>query len=120
MNAARLLVLFAGLAGLSGVALAAMSAHVTGGDTATIAANFLLFHAATLLGLAALIAQGVIHSRIAGLAGIALVIGTSLFCGDLALRALYGIRLGPLVAPAGGIALMAGWALVALAALRRR
>jgi uncharacterized membrane protein YgdD (TMEM256/DUF423 family) len=40
------------------------------------------------------------------------------FCGAVWWGALGGAPLGP-VAPAGGMALMAGWALLALAALRR-
>lgn len=121
MTTARIFVIVAGLAGLSGIALAAMSAHVVGGDTATIAAYFLLFHAATLIGLAGLTAQGeAVHSRTAGIAGYVLVAGMVLFCGDLALRALYGIRLAPFVAPVGGITLMAGWLLVVIAAVRGR
>ncbi len=120
MTTTRIFTLFAGIAGLCGIMLAAMSTHVLGSETATIAANFLLFHALVLIGLAALLAHGVaIHTTTARIAGYVLVIGTVLFCGDLALRALYGIRLAPFIAPAGGITLMAGWALIALAALRR-
>lgn len=120
MTTTRLFTLFAGIAGFCGIVLAAMSTHVLGSENAMIAANFLLFHAVALIGLAALIAHGVaIHLATARLAGYALVIGATLFCGDLALRAIYGIRLAPFIAPAGGIILMAGWALVAISALRR-
>lgn len=120
MTTTRLFTLFAGLAGLCGIMLAAASTHVLGGDNAMIAANFLLFHAIALIGLAALITHGVaIHATTARIAGYVLIIGAVLFCGDLALRAIYAIRIAPFVAPAGGITLMAGWVLVAIAALRR-
>ena len=120
MTTTRLFTLFAGIAGFCGIVLAAMSTHVLGSENAMIAANFLLFHALALLGLAALIAHGVaIHAATARLAGYAVIVGAVLFCGDLALRAIHGIRLAPFIAPAGGIILMAGWALIAVAALRR-
>jgi uncharacterized membrane protein YgdD (TMEM256/DUF423 family) len=45
------------------------------------------------------------------------VLGLTLFCGDLIRRTYAGAALFPMAAPAGGILLMAGWALVALAAL---
>ena len=40
----------------------------------------------------------------------------ALFAGDLALRAYAGHRLFPMAAPTGGIVMMAGWVLLALAA----
>jgi uncharacterized membrane protein YgdD (TMEM256/DUF423 family) len=41
----------------------------------------------------------------------------ALFAGDLTMRAFTGAGLFPLAAPSGGIAMIAGWAMVALAAL---
>jgi uncharacterized membrane protein YgdD (TMEM256/DUF423 family) len=49
----------------------------------------------------------------------ALVVGLVLFCGDLSARAFWSTPLFPRAAPSGGIVLMIGWALVALAALLR-
>jgi uncharacterized membrane protein YgdD (TMEM256/DUF423 family) len=43
--------------------------------------------------------------------------GLALFSGDLSLRAMHGIPLFPMAAPAGGLLLMAGWLLAALVAL---
>jgi len=40
-----------------------------------------------------------------------------LFCGDLALRAIAGQAMFPMAAPAGGMLLMGGWALLAISAL---
>ena len=45
-----------------------------------------------------------------------LLIGVALFSGDLALRAYAGHRLFPMAAPTGGMVMIAGWALLALAA----
>ncbi len=116
-GADRALVGLAGLAGLLGVALSAAAAHVTGGGSLDVAARFLLIHAAALLGLSALI--GALHGWLTRLAGWLLVAGLCLFCGDLTMRAFNGVPLFPFAAPAGGFALMGGWALVILAAVLR-
>ena len=113
----RVLVVLAALSGLSGVALAAAAAHAPGGPNLDTAARFLLIHAAALLGLAALAGMGLLHPTVGRLAGGALALGLVLFAGDLTLRAWRGVPLAPMAAPAGGILLMIGWALVALAAL---
>ena len=57
---------------------------------------------------------------LARLAGGILFVGLVLFSGDLAMRALRGTRLFANAAPAGGFALLGGWALLALAGLLRR
>nr|WP_204262759.1 DUF423 domain-containing protein [Methylobacterium sp. BTF04] len=104
------------LAGLLGVAASAAAAHVTGADSLKTAAQFLLFHAPVILSLVALSATGTTHRGLTRLAAGALVIGLALFSGDLALRALHGVPLFPMAAPSGGILLMAGWLMVAIAA----
>jgi uncharacterized membrane protein YgdD (TMEM256/DUF423 family) len=53
---------------------------------------------------------------LAGPAGV-LILGTVLFSGDLALRALKGAKLFAMAAPAGGILMLLGWAGLALSAL---
>lgn len=112
----RALVACGALAGLAGVALSAAAAHVTGPSSLDTAARFLLVHAPALLALALLAATGLVHPWLGRGAGLALVVGLVLFCGDLSLRALRGAALFPMAAPAGGIVLMLGWALAALAA----
>jgi uncharacterized membrane protein YgdD (TMEM256/DUF423 family) len=42
------------------------------------------------------------------------------FCGDLVLRGLDQGKLFPMAAPAGGLAMIGGWAAFALAALFRK
>ena len=116
--ATRLLIALAGFSGALGVGLSAAAAHITGGNLTT-AAQFLLFHAPGLLALAALIAAGAVHPTLAQVAGYILVLGLVLFCGDLSRRAIAGVALFPRAAPMGGILLMLGWILVAVAALLR-
>lgn len=107
------------LAGLFGVGLSAAAAHLAGSGSLEIAARFLLVHAPALMALAALLASGLAGARLGVAAGLALTAGLVLFCGDLAVRALAGIALLPFAAPAGGVALMGGWALAGLAVLGR-
>jgi uncharacterized membrane protein YgdD (TMEM256/DUF423 family) len=118
--AERLLLALGALAGLLGVAFSAMATHMTGSGTLEVAASFLLFHAAALVGLAALILGGHIGRKAALLAGYVLVTGLCLFSGDLALRALAGRALFPNAAPTGGVLLMLGWLGVGVAAFVRR
>ncbi len=113
----RILLALAGLCGLLGVAASAAAAHTSGGETLKTAAQFLLFHAPAVIALVALGASGVTHRIVTRLAGLAIVIGLASFSGDLALRALTGNALFPMAAPSGGMILMAGWLLVAIAAM---
>src|SRR5919199_620270 len=97
----RILAGLAALAGLSGVALSAAAAHGPGGPQLETAGRFLLVHAAALLGLAGLMGIGQLSLRIGTLAGLALVLGLLLFCGDLVRRAYAGSALFPMAAPRG-------------------
>ena len=128
---ARFSLVTAGLLGLSGVALGAFGAH---GLKATLlergmtqawetAARYHLLHAVAVLALAAWCrgsatgsdANAPLQLWIARL----WLAGVVLFSGSLYWLALGGPRwLGP-VTPFGGIALMAGWLLVAIAAWRK-
>ena len=114
---AALLVVYAALVGAAGVALAAMGAH--GGDTAglTTPAHFLIMHAAAALGAVA-VALRADRSCIFLLGGFVMLVGVTLFSGDIAFRTLQGDRLFPMAAPIGGSTMMLGWAIVAIAGLR--
>lgn len=112
----RALVGLGALAGLAGVALSALAAHVTGPGSLDIAARFLLAHAPVMMALPALVAAGFARRGAALAAGFAIALGATLFCGDLAVRSLTGLVLVPMMAPTGGVILMAGWALVLVAA----
>lgn len=113
----RVLAALAALAGGLGVAGSAAAAHTSGGETLKTAAQFLLFHAPAILALTALAATGLTRGVLTRLAAAALLIGLALFSGDLALRALTGTPLFPMAAPSGGVVLMAGWLLAAIAML---
>ncbi|GGC80170.1 DUF423 domain-containing protein [Chelatococcus reniformis] len=113
----RLFVVLGALFGLAGVAAAAAAAHVTGEGNLGTAANFLLFHAPVLIAATAVMGQGLVRRGIARLAIMLIALGAILFCGDLALRALAHAPLFPMAAPTGGVVLMAGWLLLAVAAL---
>jgi uncharacterized membrane protein YgdD (TMEM256/DUF423 family) len=118
----------AGLLGLTGVALGALGAHALKAALTErgmlsaweTAAKYHLLHAVALLGAAAWVRanggtdrRGVIQAAWCWCAGVAL------FSGSLYWLALGGPRwLGP-VTPLGGLALMAGWLLIARAAFSR-
>ena len=106
----RALLLIAGLSGAAGVALAARGTHAAEGEV-SIAANFLLLHAAVFIGISLL------PNRLSQIAGYVLFVALILFAGDLVLRGEYGHSLFPLAAPAGGIGLIVGWLLLAASAL---
>ncbi|TCT05919.1 DUF423 domain-containing protein [Aquabacter spiritensis] len=114
----RILMVAAGLFGASGVAAAAVSAHLVGGASLATAATFLMIHAAALAGLCAL-ALHIGRGRTALLVGAsAIAVGTILFSGDLALRALMEIKLLWGTAPTGGSLMIAGWLVAAFGGAR--
>jgi uncharacterized membrane protein YgdD (TMEM256/DUF423 family) len=110
------------LAGLTGVAMAALAAH--GLSWLDPAALRMVNSAVQIQGwhAPALVLVGVWARRgglLAHLAGAAFAAGTLLFCAAVTLLALRGVSLG-LVAPTGGVLLMLGWALLGLSALSAR
>lgn len=119
----------AGLLGLTGVALGALGAHALKVTLAgrgmlpvwETAARYHLLHAAALLGAAAWVrTTGCDEDRAVVWAAGCWCAGVLLFSGSLYWLALGGPRwLGP-VTPLGGVALLAGWALIAWAAFSRR
>jgi len=115
--AVTILIVLAGLMGASGIALAAAAAHVAPGAGLDSAASMLLFHAAAVLGGAALMQQSVLWRPLALLVLAAWVVGAALFSGDIALRAFAGHRLFAMAAPSGGIILIVAWLALAAAAI---
>jgi uncharacterized membrane protein YgdD (TMEM256/DUF423 family) len=113
----RALLALACLAGLLGVALSAAAAHIPGADALKTAAQFLLFHAPTILALVGFGAAGLARLGLARAASGLLVLGLVLFCGDLSVRTWLQHPLFPMAAPTGGFALMGGWLLGLLCAL---
>jgi uncharacterized membrane protein YgdD (TMEM256/DUF423 family) len=114
-----MLVVAAALVGFLGVALSAVASHAGKGPNLETAARFLLIHAPALLAIVALAWAGAVDERVARIAACAMLLGLTLFCGDLVMRAYRDVPLFPRAAPTGGIVLMLGWALVAVAGLMR-
>lgn len=112
---ALLAVVFAGLAGACGIALAAAGAHVSPSPLLTTAADFLLMHAAAMLALAGLAVAAPRRGGAFLAAAAILLVGCLLFCGDLSVLALRGERLFPMAAPIGGSLLILGWLAAAAA-----
>jgi uncharacterized membrane protein YgdD (TMEM256/DUF423 family) len=112
-----IVLVLAGLMGAGGVVLAAAGAHAAPGTGLDSAAYMLLFHAAAIIGAAALAQQGLLWRPLALAALAAWIVGSALFAGDLALRAFAGHRLFVMAAPSGGIILIAGWLAFAAAAV---
>jgi uncharacterized membrane protein YgdD (TMEM256/DUF423 family) len=108
---------FAGLFGCSGVALAAAAAHV-GGDPHLLASAsaMCLAHAPALLALA-LVGE---RLKTGWLAGLLIGIGTLLFAGDLVALRFAGSGLFPMAAPTGGFAMMFGWLTITAGAFFRK
>jgi uncharacterized membrane protein YgdD (TMEM256/DUF423 family) len=110
----------AALLALSAVILAAMGSHLFDMKGMQglwqIASNIHLFSAAALLGLAALLAR--LASPVLKWGAWLIVLGTLIFCGSIYLHVITGHVL-PWVTPSGGLLMMAGWVLVALAFMRK-
>lgn len=109
----------AGLFGAAGVAASAAGSH-GGIPYFDIIGPFLIMHAGALAAIVALSLAMSPAPRLVGLAGGAIALGVLLFCGDLALRGLYGTGLAPFAAPTGGMLAILGWLLLALTAVTGR
>jgi uncharacterized membrane protein YgdD (TMEM256/DUF423 family) len=99
--------------GASGVILAAAGVHAAPNAGVESAAYMLLFHAAAVLGGAALTQQALFWRPLMLVVLGAWVVGAALFAGDIAVRVFAGHRLFAMAAPTGGTLLIAAW--VALA-----
>ena len=119
-TSARLIALSGMLLSLSAVFLAALGSHIIDmngmQDIWRTASIIHMFHAVALIGLAALLVS--LNSRVLVWAAWLLVLGTILFCGSIYLHVVTG-RLVSNVAPIGGLLMLAGWSLAALAVLRK-
>jgi uncharacterized membrane protein YgdD (TMEM256/DUF423 family) len=82
----------------------------------TTAAHYHLIHAAAM-AIAAMAARGAAAPR-ATAAAMLFLAGTILFSGSLYALALSGIRAFAFVTPVGGVGFIAGWIMLALAALK--
>lgn len=117
MTCTRLLVLLAGLIGAAGVALAALGSHAYAGTNLPVAATMASLQAPAILALAIGRKTGLLHDLLARIAAWALIIGTVLFAGDIAAKALLGQGFFPMAAPTGGSTLILGWLAAAASGL---
>ena len=111
----------AALTGATGVAIAAFGEHALAGrleprmfNAFATGGRYQMIHALAI-GLAALAARGAARPW-ADRAAMAFLAGTLLFSGSLYAQALSGIRILGIVTPVGGVALIAGWLMLAVAA----
>lgn len=119
-------IVLAGLSGLMAVGMGAYGAHGLAGEAdaqalVAQAANYQIIHALALLGADRITVD---TRRGGGMlahgAALLFVLGMALFCGSLYVKALTGAPLAvPMVTPAGGMTLMAGWLVLALAGFRK-
>lgn len=107
----RIAIVIAGLLGATGVAAAAASSHAGAallGPYSLIA----LTHAPALLALALAPLPKLFKAALAVIA-----LGATVFCFDLGVRYLFGSPPVRILAPIGGVSLIAGWLLVGIAGL---
>ncbi|VXA92078.1 conserved membrane hypothetical protein [Pseudomonas sp. 8AS] len=119
----RVFLLLAAFAGFTGVALGAFAAH---GLKARLSAEYLavfqtgvhyqLIHALALFGVALLLQR--LPSGLLQAAGSMFALGIVLFSGSLYLLTLSGIGKLGMITPLGGLAFLAGWLCLGLAAWR--
>ena len=121
----RLFLLLGAVSGFVAVALGAFGAHLLAGalpaDRLAVfetGARYQMFHALALVGSALVVGRR--RGRAAPAAAWLFALGTVLFSGSLYALALSGVRAWGAVTPLGGLAWLAGWALLGLAALRPR
>jgi uncharacterized membrane protein YgdD (TMEM256/DUF423 family) len=82
------------------------------------AARYQMYHALGLLAVAWMVGQGGRAATAASASGWSFVAGTLLFSGSLYAMALSGMRALGAITPLGGVAFIAGWVLLAVAASR--
>lgn len=121
----RRYLLGAGINGAAGVAMGAWAAHgleatlpAAAIDWIKTGAAYQLWHAAALLGLAAVAALR--PSRLFAAAGVGLGAGALVFACALYLYALTGFGWAAALAPFGGLLMIGGWIAVIVAAVLGR
>lgn len=121
------LMLLAGLLGLSGVTLAAVGSHLAAGAVVDDPAAFRAWQAASLLHLVhapAVLAIGLAADRFPAAgwrwSAYLMFLGVLLFCGSIYYAGLQSPRGAATLAPIGGSMLILSWGLVAVSAWRSR
>lgn len=121
----RALLVSAALNGFIAVAMGAFGAHALQGklspDNRSIyetAAHYHLVHALAILGSAILIGQLPAAAKSFHAAGWLFNAGIALFSGSLYMLAITNVRILGAITPFGGFAFLAGWAWLALGAIK--
>ena len=121
---ARLFISLAALSGLLAVGLGAFGAHALRSrldehalSVYQTAVQYHFYHSLSLLGVG-LLCLWQPQSRLLWFSGSAFALGILVFSGSLYVLSLTGVRWLGAVAPIGGLAFMAGWLLLLLAAWR--
>ena len=119
----RVFLMLAAFFGFTGVALGAFAAHGLKGRLTEqylaifhTGVTYQLVHTLALLGVALLATQ--LQSRLVTWAGFCFALGIVLFSGSLYLLTMSGIAKLGMITPIGGVAFLAGWLCLGLAAWR--
>ena len=119
----RVFLMLAAFFGFTGVALGAFAAHGLKGRLTEqylaifhTGVTYQLVHTLALLGVALLATQ--LQSRLVTWAGVCFAVGIVLFSGSLYLLTMSGITKLGMITPIGGVAFLAGWLCLGLAAWR--
>ena len=115
-----------GLLGAVAVAAGAFGAHglaatlAASGQTANwqTACTYCMYHALGMLAAGLVAARSQPASGRALVAGWCFLVGTLIFSGCLAALALTGVRMLGAIVPIGGVLMIAGWLILAAAAMR--
>ncbi len=127
-DAARLWIVVAALSGAISVIVGAFAAHgldlrteagLKARDWLQTGSHYQMVHALAMLGVCALAAVGLLNVRLAVVALWLFLVGSVLFPGALYSLSFGGPRWFGAVAPVGGLAFIAGWVFVAIAAFKR-
>jgi uncharacterized membrane protein YgdD (TMEM256/DUF423 family) len=117
-----LILVWAGLAGAAGVALAAAATHKVDSPALTTAATMLTLHAAASVGIVSVAFRTARPCYWLGTA-LLMLAAASLFSGEIAFHTLTGDASFRMLAPTGGTLMIASWLIVAglalVAALRK-
>jgi len=109
------------LMGFVGVGLGAFGAHALRGRLSPemlaifeTAVRYQMYHAIALLAVAAMMSK--VDGRSVVIAGWSFIAGILIFSGSLYALALTGVTMLGAITPIGGLALLAGWVALAIAA----
>lgn len=112
------------ISGFLAVALGAFGAHALKGRLSAemvsvyeTAVQYHFYHTLALFGVALLMSQGV-QTGVLKSSAVLFLVGTLIFSGSLYALALSGIKILGAVTPLGGLCLLAGWACLAVAAIK--